>query len=711
MKIFLKSWLLAASTVVVAVWTFSPAAHGSALLVSNNADTPLAYGERTETPTTVGPANVAGWYPNALRADVSPVDLSFLNDKPAGLHGFVKGRGNDFEFEDGTPIRFWGANIAAAALDVDKRQIKAQAKRLARLGYNLVRLHHHDSTGWVKKTVIDKHRNDSRHLNPDMIDKVDYWISCLKDEGVYVWLDLHVGRRFKRGDDLGPGADEILAHARSSETGADGRGYNYFNGRIEALMQEFNEKYLTHVNPYTGKAYVNEPAIMGLLITNENDVTYHYGNKMLPNKKNPVHNKIFNAAVQDFISKNTAAGKQNNGERPYADTWKIWLPGPGKIFLADREWRWNRRMLALLHSIGVKIPVATTQMWGNMAMYGLPSLTAGDIIDVHSYGKENALGVNPRYAGNFISYMATAQVPGKPTTITEWNVAYPKADRFTSPLYVASIASLQGWDAPMIYNYSQVPFSNRGRQGTWSSYMDPALTGLMPAAALLYRQRHVKESDNTYLIKLNREQLYYADTTPGKMASLRTLVEQSQVMFGLPDIKELDWDSETPPPKAAKPVTDLNVDFIPPGQNFVQSDTGELVRSWAKGYQSINTERTQAVHGRIGEKEFRLRDVTFRIKTRKAAVVVSSLDNNPISRSRRLLVTALARAVAGKDNNKPMMSEPVTGDIDIRAPGGLRLYALAADGTKGGPLPVEYPDGTYHLVLPLPQGTHWFMLE
>ncbi len=678
-----------------------------------------------------GPLDTTGWYKNALLAGVSPVDLSFLNDKPAGGHGFVQARGNDFVFQDGSPVRFWGTNVAAYALFADKKQIKIQAKRLARLGYNLVRLHHHDSMAWVRRTVIDQGKDDSRQFDPEVVDRIDYWIKALKDEGVYTWLDLHVGRLFKRGDDLGPGADEILAKSRKPEKGALGKGYNYFNRRMEFLMQEFNKKYLTHVNPYTKLAYVDEPAIMGLSITNENDLTNHFGNMMLPNKKNPVHNKIFNAAVRDFIRKNTPTagekqkswrqdwvpswmpviGKRKKTKGPYADTWKTWLPGPSKIFLADREWQWNRRMIEHLRSIGVKVPIATTQMWGNMKMHGLPPLTAGDMIDVHSYGKEEALSRNPRYTNNFISYMATGQLLGKPTVITEWNVPYPSVDRFTSPLYVASIASLQGWDAPMIYNYSQGNFKNTGRQGSWATYMDPALTGLMPAAALLYRQRHVTESDNTYLIKLNRKQLYYADSHPKNMASLRTLVERSKVMFGLPDVRELDWDSETELPKGAKPVTDLNVDFIPPGQDYVQSDTGELVRSWGNGYQSINTGRTQAVHGWIGGRKFQLKNVLFDIKTAKAAVVVSSLDGNSISDSRRLLVTALARAIAGKGGRKPLMSEPVTGDIVIRAPAGLRLYALAADGTRGSPLPVDYRENAYRLKLPVPGGTHWFMLE
>ena len=650
-----------------------------------------------------GPVDAANWYKGALRPDLSPVDLSFLNHKPAGKHGFVRAEGDQLVFENGAPVRFWGANLAASAIFATKTKIREQAKRIARLGYNLIRIHHHDSTAWVRRTVIDKNRPDSRHFDPEVMDRLDYWIKNLKDEGIYVWLDLHVGRQFKRGDNIGPGIDEMLAHSQNPERGAQGKGYNYFNERIEDLMKEFNENYLFHVNPYTGLAYKDEPAIMGLLLTNENDLTNHFGNRMLANKNNPYHHKIFDKAVRLFARERGL---------PYKDTWKTWVPGPSKIFLADREWRWNRRMISHLRSLGVKVPVATTHMWGNMALSGLPPLSAGGLIDVHSYGKEEALSLNPRYADNYISYMATGQIYGMPMSITEWNVPYPSIDRFTAPLYVASIASLQGWDAPMIYNYSQGSFGRKSRPHTWSTYDDPALTGMMPAAALLFRQSHVKESETTHVIKLSRDQLYYANSHPKNMASLRTLVERSKLAFALPDIPELDWDSETVVAEDDVVVVDrLDIDFIAKGQGHVHSDTGELTRSWRHGYQTIDTEQTQAVQGWIGGRIFDLADVSFQIRTSKAAVAVSSLDSAPIARSRRLLITAVGRVVATGNNRMPMLSEPLEGTIRIRAPSGLRLYALAGNGAKWFPPPPDYRQGAYEIMLPVARGTHWFLLE
>ncbi|MCR4413701.1 MAG: hypothetical protein NUV77_14875, partial [Thermoguttaceae bacterium] len=187
-------------------------------------------------------------------------------------------------------------------------------------------------------------------------------------------------------------------------------------------------------------------------------------------------------------------------------------------------------------------------------------------------------------------------------------------------------------------------------------------------------------------------------------------VGQSDRDLALLDVKELDWDQATRPGADVKPVTALDRDYIPAGQDFVRSDTNELTRNWVRGAQAINTERTQAAHGWIGGETIRLRHVTFRIVTPKAAVAVTSLDGQPIATSRRVLLTAVARVVASPGGKMPMLSEPVEGEITIQAPKGLNLVPLAADGKPLGAVPAPYASGAYTIALPAPRGTHWFLL-
>lgn len=647
-----------------------------------------------------GAADPDAWPADRLSWERSPVDLSHLSDKPAGVHGFVRAEGDRFVFEDGTEARFWGGNLAAYALFGEKPWIEVQARRIAQLGYNLMRLHHHDSTRWVNPTVIDKARGDSQHLDAAAMDRLDYWIWCLKQEGVYVWLDLHVGRQFFEGDVRSPfgllqGYDEL------QRRGQEAKGFCYYNDTVQRLMQAFNEQYLRHVNPYTGLAYVDEPAVMGVSITNENDLTHHFGNLMLPDKNNPYHNGLFQADVAAFCRRTGLPADQ---------TWRTWEPGPAKIYLNDVEHRFNVAMIEHLRGLGLRVPIATTQTWGEMRCSSLPALADGDMIDVHSYGGEESLGVNPRYDANFIAWIAAGQVAGKPLVITEWNTPYPTTDRFVNPLYLASIAALQGWDAPMIYNYSQDPLGRPDRAREWSTYNDPGLTALMPAAALAYRRGDIAPARTTVHLRLDRQQAYYRDLSPASSAAIRTIAEQHRLTIGLPDVPELDWDRATPPDAGAEVLDDPDRDLLPPGATEVVSDTAELRRDWVLGIQTINTPRTQAAGGWLGGKRIELADVVFAIRTPKAVVAVSSLDGLPIRDSRRLLITVVARVIA-PENRLPFRSEPVIGELTIRAPAGLTCRALGPDATaEPGPATV-YVDGAYQLSLGAEVNSHWYVIE
>jgi hypothetical protein len=232
----------------------------------------------------------------------------------------------------------------------------------------------------------------------------------------------------------------------------------------------------------------------------------------------------------------------------------------------------------------------------------------------------------------------------------------------------------------------------------------------MPAAALLYRRQDVSPAKDTYCLMLERQTLYYQPSHPRTMASLRTLVEQSKVTIGLPDVKELDWDEETKVAAGVKVVADLDRDFVPAGGSVVRSDTGELVRDWVRGVQTIDTDRTQAAHGWIGGTKIELKHVSVDVITPKAAVAVSSLDANPVPQSKKLLITAIARVVASPGGRTPLLSEPVTGRLTIRAPEGLRLIPLVGDGSRLQPLAAPYAGGRYTVTLPGARGTHWFLL-
>jgi hypothetical protein len=75
------------------------------------------------------------------------------------------------------------------------------------------------------------------------------------------------------------------------------------------------------------------------------------------------------------------------------------------------------------------------------------------------------------------------------------------------------------------------------------------------------------------------------------------------------------------------------------------SDTGELRHDWGRGVFVVDTPRTQGVTGFPGRTGVRMRDITVILKDGGfATVTVCSLDGEDIAGSRRLLLTAVARA-------------------------------------------------------------------
>jgi hypothetical protein len=649
-----------------------------------------------------GEADLSQWTPNIIDWKSSPIDLSFLNatEKPAGKRGFLKAQGEKLVFEDGTIAKFWGTNISAFTIfGTPKANVKLQAKRLSELGFNLVRIHHFDSL-WVNPNIFGQQSNSTQQINADAMDKIDWWIKCLKDEGIYVWLDLHVERHLKIDDNIT--AFNEIAKGGSS---ANLKGFNYVNPSIIQAMQDFNTAYVSHVNTYTNVRLADEPAIATMLITNENDVTNHFGNSLLADKQVPEHNKMYMAAAEHFAQVH---------QLPKETIWHSWEHGPSKLFLNDLEHQFNTNMIKSLHALGVKVPIVTTSTWGNNPLSSLPALSAGDMIDAHAYQPYGALENNPLYSANLTHWLSAAQVVGKPMSVTEWNAEpFPLPDRHTLPMYIASHASVQGWDAMMQYAYSQEPLSAptqwQGHPSNWHAYNDPALLATMPAAALLYRRQDLQEAQSTYVLKLESK-LFDQFISPDNSAFIRTASELGKLQIAMPSEKALPWLEKSKLPENAKIYSDPNKSLLPANSQEVTFENTALKRNWDKGYSTIDTSRTQAAIGWIGGQKFVLNDIEINATTRNASIVVQSLDELPINQSKKIFISLAARSVPKTLDKLPFFSEPVEGELKIKAIEGLKLAKQGND-KQSQTVKSTYKDGYYYISLDKTLQTYWLTLS
>ncbi|HEX8199532.1 MAG TPA: hypothetical protein VF590_03530, partial [Isosphaeraceae bacterium] len=193
------------------------------------------------------------------KAAESAVDLSGFLRAPAGADGFIRVEGAHLVRPDGSRFRIWGVNLSGPDCFPTHDEAARLAADLARMGVNCVRLHHLDNS-WGRN-IFDAARGDTRHLDPESRDRLDFLVARLKDRGIYSNLNLNVSRNYLPGDAV-----------RDAPLLGSGKSATLFNDRLIELQREYARQLLTHANPYTGRPYRAEPAVAVVEIVNENSL-------------------------------------------------------------------------------------------------------------------------------------------------------------------------------------------------------------------------------------------------------------------------------------------------------------------------------------------------------------------------------------------------------------------------------------------------------
>jgi Carbohydrate binding domain len=228
--------------------------------------TPTLIPTPTPVPQVLFPFALPPLESAAADKPVAP-DVSWLNPTPAGASGFVAVRGEHFVDGQGKPLRFWGVNLNFSGLFPSKEDAPKIASRIARFGFNAARIHHFEGypapNGLWKSIGYGSSRvKMPRGIDPAQLDRLDFFLSELIKNGIYINLNLHTGRKVNQAEGVPFAAD----------LPEKDKGVDYFDERLIALQKEFSRTLLNHVNPYTGRAYKDEPGVCAVEVSNENSL-------------------------------------------------------------------------------------------------------------------------------------------------------------------------------------------------------------------------------------------------------------------------------------------------------------------------------------------------------------------------------------------------------------------------------------------------------
>jgi hypothetical protein len=612
-------------------------------------------------------------------ASSAPADVSFLLDAPAGKQGFIRIQDGHFVKPDGRRIRFWGVHFtdwSRGSVEIPPQEDAPMwAATLARYGVNLVRLHFLDLPS--PRGIIDSTGNDSRSFDARQLDRLDFEISEFKKLGIYVDLNLNVGRSYKAGDGV-----------RDFDKIQWGKGLTLYDPRLIELGKEYARKLLTHVNPYTKTAYQDEPAIALVEILNENGVylgfrapTLYYDDELtalyntwLQQNRSPEEVKKLRAlasvgegAPVPRLKSQEAAGAPK--ERYDTET-AFYMDTESKFYEGMRDY--------LKNGLGVKVPITGTSDHSHTSSpYPmLASLSKLDILDGHVYWEAafspppiNTPMVNDPLHSTVVQLSRTA-LAGKPYTVSETNHPFPNEWASEGIPILAAYGSLQDWDAIVMYTFEPKLAKD------WKPYvgdpfdisLDPVRMTEMAAGALMFLRGDVHAARQSVTRTYSREQVLESRLLPPG--------EQPYFTPGFPLALPLEHAVRIRT-LAGAPTEKLAA----PEANPIVSDTKEL--SWYTsaentGLVTVETARTQALIGFIKANHKVLKNLSADIGNNFATIVLASLDGKPLARAGKMLLTAGSRVAntgmkwngartrLQSQGGAPSLIEPVAGAVTLR---------------------------------------------
>jgi hypothetical protein len=671
-----------------------------------------------EKPTFVFDAPVkiqAGqeWMPLTAELEIEPgsaVDFSKMgfHDAPAGKHGYTLAKGPHFVFEKqpGKTQRFYGVNLSFEANFPDADKAQKLARRFAMLGYNAVRVHHFDG-GFVKGSA------DDTSLNPEQMAKWDALMAACIQEGIYITTDLYVSRSVKwktvgvdRPGKIEMNEFKVLAAVH------DGAWEN---------LKQFTRNWMQHVNPHTGRAYKDEPALAWLALTNEGN----FGNFLDEMRGIPEWQQAWSAWLAEKRKLEPEAYKGIDDAFPKSIHAQNRSIVAFRLFLKDIEVRFVTRAKAFLRDeLKCRALVTNMSCWTNFTVDQIPRETVYDFVDDHFYVDHPRFIENPwrlpsacenvnPIKGKDMGAQSVVhrRLLNKPFTITEYNFSAPGQFRGVGGIVTGALGALQEWSGIWRYCYSHGGEALTGTVAPKMSYFDmigdPLSQAAERASLCLFLRQDLAPLKNSYAIVLPKKAISeMQESMPFNKTAFTWLAWYARMGTLVADQAPAGarWSATYPAAYslASKEIENLLAKADP----AVLCGDGALQLDRDKGTFVLKTPRTCggfAEQGRIDADA-----LSVGVSETAATVWVSALDQSPIKTSSRLLLTHLtdiqnSDILFGEKSRKTLLDwgrlphlvrkgqAAIT--LSLQDPKAYTVYALSTSGKRTGKVPASVVDG------------------
>lgn len=530
---------------------------------------------------------------------------------------------------DGTRARFWGVNLVGnAALPTDP---SAEASSLARFGFDLVRLHHIDD----ETTLLDPDRGTPGHglLRADALDRFDRFFAELGKAGIAVFGETWTKRAFR--------ADEGVPSPENVPVGNKYAGMYWPEWR-EAQEAWFKALY-DRVNPYTGKAYRDDPTLAVIELANENSLlaAWHAGAlEKLPPAHRRRLDELWNAWLRTKYGDDDAlalawvgpgrAGLQlgealqldsvarEPSQRSRTELYPARRAADLVSFYGELEANYFRELSAFVRGLGFRQPLVCTSSFGVPAADAL--LGACDVVDLHLYwdsAAESTVFTDTsilQHPGRWMEKVSWCQ-DGLPCTVSELDHTWPNRHEQEAPLFWAALGARQDWDAVVWFAWSHDAWKPDadGPDGSLDVQGRTNFLAQLPAAAALFR-------GGTAVPVRTFVKWWSPD------AIFRDLSEPNSLWLD-PTVGWRSWFE-----------TKLRTSFRPTPPEPTPATRDASPFSWTEGRLSGLTDTLAFVIGDGDAGPLHVAVESY------AAVSLLSLDGRPLATSTELLLTAVGRA-------------------------------------------------------------------